>query len=812
MKIDSVRKSKTLNPLINDSVLYMASTDHAKFMKQKGELTHYQKSNAQKKTPQKRAEFYGAQDYFVGENVALIYLFTPMTYAHERSDETHTIVSYDQAAHDFVVNWVNSRGHYANILTESYEITGLAVSYDPKEQALYAVQMFAEVSRDYDLKKNSKLFPYDHISYEKLKKSLSAEIEGQKSKKLIKRFEWGLKRPTKSHHCRANTDRLFNADFIQPYIGGDEIGICTYDLARLKRFFRGWRDGLALEVIGFSEAYTCDSDIAEGEKKVLKGESLFSGRVTKPLYRRDILKQIRQHELEQKGRRRDRNRCFNIILAKAPEDFYREHKEIKLVIIKRKRVCSIMSFRSLCGNLISYKVPPIEMDFSIGTDTRFKPRMPEDRFIERIRFEKNSIDFNANEVDSVIMLLQDTDVEIKSLDIKAFASIEGNISDNKGLYQARAFGVLEAIENKIGKSVDHNISAEENWQDFRRDISLMKEYRYLQKMDSAELRDYLSKPENADKLEPMLSKHRYTYVRVKYSPVLKPEEATMYAADEFNAKVLRFKKGKNIPKPVFNRLMRIQTYLFQNAIKDGDAYYDSLFLPRSDKFFPLFFRDLQFKYHIGNYSELEYFVELEKLRKRNKSSMVETAYRIFLINQSGNELYNEYLKPSVISSLIEDLKSKDGQDSLIHELEALYHFSRANSLYRKYGGRNLKRAKSSIRYLYKRFSEEENLSPRFKYSLARYFVLFYKFDYALDLLEEEALSAEPNDYDLTLYLKIMAMRDLESPSEEFRQLLLNAIDQLGKERWCGLFIGQCNIPMDIFDFETILDLYCEECR
>ena len=810
-KIDSLRKSKALNPLISDSVLYMASADHAEYQNKTQGISHFQKNNDKKKSPQKRAEFYGANDYFVGENVALIYLYANTTYAHVRSNETHIVTSYDQAASELVINWVNSRGHYANIITPSYEITAVALAYDSTEKALYAVQMFAEVSGKYEPKTSKSLFPYSHISYEKLKKKIKAEIESQEKNQLNK-FEWRLKRATKAQHCRGNTDKVFNSDLIQPYIGGSEIGICTYDLARLKRFFRHRKDGLALEIIGFSESYSCDNELAESKKKVLKGESLFAGKLTKPIYRNDILRQIRQHELEQKGRKRDRNRCCNIILANTPEGFYDEHKEIKLVIIRKRRVCTIMSFRSLCGNLISYQAPKLEIDFSLPNDSAFFPALPQDKMIQRIRFVKNSIDFDASKLDTIIEVLKDPSIQIKSLDIKAFASIEGNIEDNKGLYQARAMGVLDMIQEGVGREVPHRLSAEENWRDFMRDIGLDKQYKYLLSMDSVELRNYLNVKENSSSLEALLAKHRYTYVRLLYSPKAEPALLTSFAADEFNAKILRFRKAKKIPEPVYDRLIRIQTYLFLQAMETGDMYYDSLIIPETPIFFPFKFRNIQFEHFKGDMGDLVYFVELEKLRKRNKNKLLTRAYQVFLINNSGNELFSEYLKPSLISTLIADLQKEKVESSVIEQLQILYHFSRANSTYIKYGGRNLKRAKSSINFLFKKFENDSMMYPRFKYSLARYFVLFYKFDYALALLEKEVQSDNPNPYDLSLYLKILAMRDLESPSSEFRQLLKTAIDQLGEKKWCGLFIGQCNIPMDIFEFESILNMYCSSCR
>ena len=76
------------------------------------------------------------------ENVAKIFLFVPLK-SNDRKG-TITVTDYQQAAFEFVIGWKNSKGHYKNLINPDYNITGIAVSYDPKTQALYAVQTFGK--------------------------------------------------------------------------------------------------------------------------------------------------------------------------------------------------------------------------------------------------------------------------------------------------------------------------------------------------------------------------------------------------------------------------------------------------------------------------------------------------------------------------------------------------------------------------------------------------------------------------------------------------------------------------------------------
>jgi uncharacterized protein YkwD len=41
--VDSTRKAHKLSPLFNDSILYIASTHHAKYLVNKGDLSHEEK-------------------------------------------------------------------------------------------------------------------------------------------------------------------------------------------------------------------------------------------------------------------------------------------------------------------------------------------------------------------------------------------------------------------------------------------------------------------------------------------------------------------------------------------------------------------------------------------------------------------------------------------------------------------------------------------------------------------------------------------------------------------------------------------------
>ncbi len=137
-KIDSVRIKNKRTVLVNDSILYLTASYHANYLLENNILSHTEKK-AKMKTPQTRAEFFGAKNYLVGENIAFTYLNELVI----EKNKKHTNKTYEDLANDFVDMWVHSSGHFANIINKDYTLTALSISFDEKTNKVYAVQNFA---------------------------------------------------------------------------------------------------------------------------------------------------------------------------------------------------------------------------------------------------------------------------------------------------------------------------------------------------------------------------------------------------------------------------------------------------------------------------------------------------------------------------------------------------------------------------------------------------------------------------------------------------------------------------------------------
>ncbi len=141
VKINDLRTKKKIPKLQEDSILYLSAQNHAEFMSKKRQLSHYQSANKTMKTPQNRADFFGAKRYLVGENILYTCFNSNVTGSKGANFSTYT---YEILAEAIIHSWVNSRPHYENLLDRSYKYSGLALSVNYETKQVFVCQDFAK--------------------------------------------------------------------------------------------------------------------------------------------------------------------------------------------------------------------------------------------------------------------------------------------------------------------------------------------------------------------------------------------------------------------------------------------------------------------------------------------------------------------------------------------------------------------------------------------------------------------------------------------------------------------------------------------
>ncbi len=145
-KIDSVRVKHKRLSLSQDEILYKAAAHHSEYIKAKGKLSHTE-TTKDLKTPQDRANYYGATNLLVGENVLFSDYNIRIT---TNKGKKYTPKNIETLANVIVQLWIESPDHYKNLLTKEYELTAVAVSFDLKNSRVYVTQLFAYVEQTFE--------------------------------------------------------------------------------------------------------------------------------------------------------------------------------------------------------------------------------------------------------------------------------------------------------------------------------------------------------------------------------------------------------------------------------------------------------------------------------------------------------------------------------------------------------------------------------------------------------------------------------------------------------------------------------------
>jgi len=137
--INEIRKGKGAAALTTEPILTKAAVDHNNYQIRTDTLTHYQ-DNPLKKTVSERVNSFGGRFRMVGENVQFKG-FPVRTWSTGTEKEIIT-PTYVVAAEDLIKNWVNSPGHYKNLINPNYKFVGTAIGWNPETSAVFSTQVF----------------------------------------------------------------------------------------------------------------------------------------------------------------------------------------------------------------------------------------------------------------------------------------------------------------------------------------------------------------------------------------------------------------------------------------------------------------------------------------------------------------------------------------------------------------------------------------------------------------------------------------------------------------------------------------------
>jgi len=796
LEIDSVRQSKGLDILINDSILYLASIDQSRYLSKKKELTHFQKENPKKLSPQDRAEFYGAINYQVGENVLYI------TYNYSTSDQDPDDIC-KAIAHSMMLLWVHSPGHYANIITPSYDITGVSVYYDENTDKLFAAQVFAHVNPYYRYRSCPSLFPY-----EKYDESLASRkfIPENINIEFHKRHAFNIKQDKEKNKCCSDEKTSvfnYNSTCLGYFNDSLYLGINKKYFSAIHQFFKNRKDGVVLEFLDFDYTYSCN--ILDNTRIPTRdnGGCVFNGQITHPVYRDSILYYMDKY----KKQYTKNNEFIFIPIDRYPSDLSGKTIDINILILQKNRLCKVIQTHGVCGVLIEPEIPEFKLHVDLdSTKYRADVRVQKKEF--KVYFNKNEIDIiNPDTLYFLRDMLKKEDVFVSKINVDAYASVEGSYEINQYLYTKRAENILRIFQSEQDSSIELTTKTEENWAMFFNQLKT-SDYAYLLNSDTARIKDSVNVPQNAQKLEGLLSQQRYGQVTIYYKPKITNQNTAEYAFAEFK-KICRIKKPEGLH---INKLRNITSFLLYQCMNnkielDSIEFYlnsNSSFIDSKQQIllFKEIYRDGS---GFGPDSTYRYLANYSASHKNDTTARYNCLAYLF----NNRRSINNAITPSLAQEFLEILKTSHLSKEDLISFELYFHFIYLNDIYyKKWTFKSIEKHLAFIDNFYTQNPPDDDL----RIKLALYFISFNQFLTSLEYLEPLITEDHFIKEAYILYLKLydqLQMAGLRTNSEE---LLIEAADKLSNEDWCNLFIGPCNIRFQIFNHSALRSIYCEKCN
>ncbi len=838
--IDSTRCANNLAILLNDSILYVASNHHAQFLLSKGILSHEELGSKQFLSPQDRANYYGVgKNYFVGENIA----YTAYNSNVKSKNKTFLTNNYKEIARSLVHSWVNSKGHFKNIVSPKYQVTGLAIALDLKTQRIYACQKFAYVAFTYSFPLNTTFFPYAEVNQDSLRQLTE--------KKYAKEpYPFGLK-DNKIEQCEECKDTWAEYPSMSVRISKNYFILRVENADFVKELIQNKFDGFAIEIVRF-DAFANGNPAYENEPSRRNNEKRTSGKLLEPIYRNELVKgfKIRKKArnisfvkyiltadsvsfFKRFGRYKLENfsaKYFEIKLGRVPKelDMWWNHN---LVYIHNKQICHFVYLTNYPG----------EMSTNLVAVDYFPP-IPVNDYSFKLEYFKDSLDLfyapgatvtESQALNRVIANFIEHNLTIIDVKIEGFCSVEGDSLVNEKLHHERVKNILGQFESLTEKSTNYDIQSRVAWNHFYASVKNHPKWNFLSSLSKKEVSDYFANTKNERPLD-LLSQERKVKVEIVAVKMLSPKNSKYYYQRDLNS--LFYKDGKGLIR-----------------CSDPDAleklYEKAYYLTTVDTFSIKDLLTIQIpKFKEGYSHRLLHdmaFYKYEYLHKSaTKSELAKLELQVeSVFKQCGaaEHLSPEfhYLSACLLAKRIVGKGSKNVEDN--GEIQKA--FDRLNLLLESYKHDstfllNVSKANLNIIYVlcenidaeqmfkytdiinssliqiveYERKSQR--LNPKSALQLAQMLCYFKNISLAIDVCKD---FLDDNEI-LKLYLPLSYYHSsfLSSVEEvnyeiEFHRQLMEARTRLTATEWCKLFYGNMGIPFQVMDNQLLHAEFCATC-
>lgn len=553
--------------------------------------------------------------------------------------------------------------------------------------------------------------------------------------------------------------------------------------------FKNAGDGIAVDIVS-KDKYDCN--IQSINIRQIKGHLL------KPVYS-DALKSGLQYSTEN---------IYRVKVGKIPKRLLQHNLELEynILFLGNKNLCQYY----VTYDLAYYSWDLLEMgmylDFLTYDAKQIRSSAKESYAIRNkilkfvIPFKKNKSTYSRADIKPIYDSLRLTDFDIKTLKIKAYASIEGISKRNVELQQQRANSIVAALQAYQKPTIKTVVSTSENWVEFFNDIKATK-YEDLKGLTKNEVRKKIAGTVSRE-MEYILKNHRKAIVELE----LEKKETNSGKS----ANVLLEEFNRAIAADKINAAIVFQNSIFEKIKKKeiSPAILQKMEVPKQPRFAKILNKNAVYKYMLNERQALivyDELLDLEKLAPQDKEIKYNiTALEIILWRYKAIDIDESELIQSINA-----LKKYGIDKSLISRMMVNFHMVIAKTFMENRDFDNKDKSVAYVNKKYKKFT----LSDYDYLSLAQFFSIYGNSDLAVKLLERKARTIEIDEDLLFYYLNLTLINKKLTQNPDYRTIMLNAIN-MNKTRFCNLFnaVENGGVTFQLLDNAYLRNTYCENCN
>ncbi len=551
--------------------------------------------------------------------------------------------------------------------------------------------------------------------------------------------------------------------------------------------FKNSGDGIAIDIV-LKDRYACKLESLENTQ--------IKGFLLKPVYSQEL----------KSGLKSNKENLFSVPVGKIPEGFLKDELEFNILFLSNKNLCRYY----VTYDLESYTWDLLDMGMyldSLTYDTKQIKSSAKESYVIRnktlkfiIPFKKNKSNYSQADIKPIYDSLRLTDFNIKAINIKAYASIEGISSRNIELQNLRANSIVAALQAFQKPTIKTMVTSSENWVEFFNDIKGTK-YENLLSLTKKEIKTRIAGTLSKE-MEPVFENHRKAILELEL------EKKDRYRDESADILLTKFNDAITVEK--LEEANEIQNSIFEKIkVKEASpTILEQMEIPLQVNFARIYNKNSAFKYILDFKQALIVYndlIDLEKLVpndinvRYNILAVKIKLWRFDAINVDENELKNQ----------INALKNYGIKSSLISRMMVNYHIIKAENLMRNRDYINKDKSVEYIKSSYKNFP----LSDYDYLSLAQFFSYYGSTKMAVELLESKARSIAIDEDLLFYYLNLTLINEELTHDSNYRTIMLNAINK-NKARFCKLFnsVENGGVTFQLLEDAYLRDTYCENCK